>query len=217
MVIPVIALRWKRIIVDIDTQRHFFLDRGIVRVQNHRQVLANIRRVVAWSRLKNIRMISTMQIYANNGLCHNLYTAGTDGQKKVRYTLRNRRTSFTAEDCTDLPPGILRQYDQVILHKRCFDPFEEPKADRILTELQADEFILIGAATEGAVKATALGLLARRKKVTVLTDATGSYDEATAKTVLRHMWARGAKLIDTKTLVGCSCLRPVGACHYSHH
>lgn len=62
---------------------------------------------------------------------------------------------------------MLRRYDQVILHKRCFDPFEEPRSDRVLTELQTDEFILIGVAAEDAVKATALGLLARQTNVTV--------------------------------------------------
>ena len=212
MVIPILTSRWKCIVVDVDTQRHFFLDKGIIRVQNHRQVLANIRRVMAWARLKNIRVISTVQIYAANSPYYNFYIAGTEGQKKISYTLRNRRTSFIADDCTDLPLGILNRYDQVIFQKRCFDPFEEPRADRMLTELQADELILFGAITEGAVKATALGLLARRKNVTVLVDATGSSDKAAAKIALRHMWAKGAKLADTKTLLGSSCLRLVGAC-----
>ena len=44
----------------------------------------------------------------------------------------------------------------------------------MLTELEADEFILIGSLVEGAIKATALALLARRKNVRVLVDATGA-------------------------------------------
>jgi len=72
------------------------------------------------------------------------------------------------------------EYDQVIFCKRCIDPFEEPRVDRMLTELEADEFILIGSLLEGAIKATALGLLARRKNVRVLVDAAGSNNKRIA-------------------------------------
>ena len=73
----------------------------------------------------------------------------------------------------------------------------------------ADEFILIGALTEGAIRATALGLLHREKAVTVLVDAIGSYDEKSAKLALRHMWAKGAKLSDTETLLSSTAVRLV--------
>ncbi len=213
MIKPVITLRPERILIDIDTQKDFFLADGMARIRNHRRVLANIRRIVAWARIKNIPMISTVQVYYNgDGFKHVYCVAGTEGQKKIRYTFRNKRTSFPATDCTDLPSEILKQYDQIILHKRCFDPFEEPRADRMLTELRADEFILIGASAEYAVKATALGLLARRKNVTVLVDATGSHNKAKGDIAFRQIWAKGAKLLDTKRLVGLSSLRQVRVC-----
>jgi len=167
-----------------------------------------------WARLKNIPIISTVQIYTGTYLFANPYIAPIEGQEKISYTLRKRYTSFDADDCTDIPPGLLERYDQVILHKRCFDPFEEPRADRMLSELQADEFILIGAATEGAVKATALGLLSRGKNVTVLVDATGSYDRTAGEITLRQIWERGAKLTNTKTFLRYSCL-PLGEAYDS--
>ena len=116
---------------------------------------------------------------------------------KVQDVVTNR----TATDSTDFPREMLEQCDQVILHKRCFDPFEEPRADRLFTESVADEFILIGALTEGAIRATALGLLHREKVVTVLVDAIGSYNEKAAKLALRHMRAKGARLTCTQTLM----------------
>jgi nicotinamidase-related amidase len=214
MIMPTIKSRFKRVIIDIDTQRHFFLDSGLVRVLDHQQVLTNIRRTIAWARLKNIRMISTVQIYDGNNPNSTYHLADVEGLKKIRYTLRNRHTIFDATDCTDFPPRLWEQYDQIILHKRCFDPFKEPRADRILSELQANEFILIGAAAEGAVKATALGLLARHKNVTILVDAVGSYDKGAANVALRYIWAKGAMLTDTRTLLGSSCLRLTSACRY---
>jgi nicotinamidase-related amidase len=104
-------------------------------------------------------------------------------------------------DCTDLPSGVVERYDQVIVHKRCHDPFAEPRADRLFTELEADEFIVVGAPTEGAVKATALGLLARGKRVTVVMDATGPLSLPLARRALRTMKAKGARLVETNALL----------------
>lgn len=199
-------LRLERIVIDIDTQKDFFFTSSRARIRNHGRVLANIRRVAAWARLRNIPMISTVQIYCDRDPQRYYCIAGTEGQEKIPYTLRNSRTSLTAGDCTDVPRDMLRQYDQVILHKRCFDPFEEPRSERVLTELQADEFILIGVAAEDAVKATALGLLARRKNVIVLADAIGSHSRTQMHRALRHMWAKGAKFINSRKLVGTSHL-----------
>jgi len=107
---------------------------------------------------------------------------------------------------------MLRRYKQVILHKRCVDPFNEPRIDRLLSEVRANEFILIGASLEGAVEVTALGLLQRGKKVTIVVDAVGSHNKKEAKLALRKMETKGAKLIETKRLAGTSHLKQVGVC-----
>ncbi len=212
MLESMIKLKPERVVIDIDTQKDFFLTSSRTRIRNHGRVLANIRRIAAWARLRNIPMISTVRIYSNRDPKRHFCIAGTNGQEKISYTLRNSRTSFAANDCTDVPQDILRRYDQVILEKRCFDPFEEPRSDRVLTELQANEFILIGVAAEDAVKATALGLLARRKNVTLLIDAVGSHNRTQMHVALQHMWAKGVNFIDSKKLVGTSHLQLVGLC-----
>jgi nicotinamidase-related amidase len=204
----------KQILVDIDTQKDFLLARGKACIRNHRRVLAHIRRVMAWARSRHIPIISTAEVYPNNngentiGYCID----GTDGQKKVRYTLLNDRVSLAADGNTDLPREMLRRHRQIILHKRCVDPFDEPRIDRLLSEVRASEFILVGASLEGAVKMTALGLLQRGKKVTVVIDAVGTRNNREAKLALRKMETKGARLIDTKKLAGTSHLRQVGVC-----
>jgi len=205
MIMPVFNWQRQPIIVDIDTQRHFFGDSGIVCVRNHRMVLANILRVVKWARMRNIRMISTVQVLPQAYPYRRSNTPNLDAQKKISYTLRRRYASFDAEDSTDLQPRILDYYDQVIFQKRCFDPFEEPRADRMLSELNAGQFVLVGALTEGAVRATALGLLSRRKNVTVVVDATGSYNRRAGAITLRLLLERGARLTDARTFLASCC------------
>jgi nicotinamidase-related amidase len=214
MILQIVKAKRKQIIVDIDTQKDFLLASGKACIGNHRRVLAHIRRVMAWARFKNIPIISTAEVRPNNngngqeGYCID----GTDGQKKIRYTLFNNRVSFAADGNTDLSRDMLRRYKQIILHKRCVDPFDEPRIDRLLSEVRANEFIIIGISLEGAVAACALGLLQRGKRVTVVIDAVGSHNKREAKLALRKMETKGARLIETRKLAGVSHLRHISIC-----
>jgi len=146
---PVVRTKPNQVIVDIDTQRHFFAKNSFICVKDHRRVLGNILRLINWAQRSNIPRISTVQVIDHDHCPCPSCIAARLGQRKVGFTIRGSHTSFDATDCTDIMPGILEQYEQLIFQKRCFDPFEEPRVDRTLTELKADEFILIGAAAEG--------------------------------------------------------------------
>jgi nicotinamidase-related amidase len=215
MIWQIINSRRRRILIDISTQNDFFLAQGSACIRNHRRVLANIRRMMAWARRRNMPIISTSIVHPNdNGHSKfNYCLDGTEGQEKLSYTLLANRAVFEADGSTDLPVDILRRYKQVVLNKRCTDPFDEPRIERLLSEVSIGEFILIGATAEEAVKSTALGLLHRGKKVTIITDAIGYHDSKEAKLAFRKMEARGANLVETKKLAGTSHLVRVGACH----
>lgn len=214
MIRQLIKSRRRQVLIDINTQKDFLLAKGNACTRNHRKILANVRRMMAWARYKNIPVISTCEVYPNhNNLDEIDYCIdGTEGQKKICYTLLSSRVSFPADDSTDLPRDILRQYRQIIFHKRCVDPFDEPRIERLLSEVRAKEFVLIGACAEDAVKATALGLLQRGKKVSIVVDAVGSHNKREAKLAFRKMKAKGAKLTETRKLAGTSHLRHVGIC-----
>ena len=217
MIRPIITLRRKRILIDIDTQRAFFVASGVACIRNHRRVLANVRRVMAWARLKNIRVISTARTFDNGDVDIDMEDqdriSTSDGPKKISYTVRNRHIAFAADGCTDLPRDIFKQYEQVILEKRTIDPFEEPLIERLLSEVRAREFVVLGFSAEAAVEATVLGLLQRGKKVSVVADAVGSHNKREARLAFRKMKAKGARLIETKKLAGTSHLNLVGACN----
>jgi len=207
--------RRKRVLIDLNTQKDFFLADGKACVSNHRRVLANIRRIMAWARYNHIPTISASEVHENNNGASqfNYCIDGTEGQKKIRYTLLSNHLSFAADGSANLPADVLRAHRQLIFHKRCADPFCEPRIDRLLSEMKAHEFILIGAALEGTVQAAALGLLQRGKKVTVVIDAVGSRNRSEAGMALRKIEAKGSKLVETKKIAGKSHLRLVGTCH----
>lgn len=214
MIRQLVKRRRRQVLIDVNTQKDYFLADGKACIGNHRRVLAHIRRMMAWARHNGIAVISTCEVYPNdNGNGVNYCIDGTDGQKKIHYALLNRHISFPADGSMDLPADLFRLYRQVILHKRCDDPFEEPRIERLLSELWAGEFIIVGASIEGAVKAMALGLLQRGKRVTVVIDAVGSHNKKEAELALRKMKAKGARLVETKKIAGTSHLQYVGVCH----
>ena len=206
--------RNRQIIIDVSTQKDLFLSDGIARVRNHKRVLSNIRRVMAYARSRNIHVISTCEVYTNGSGPVPYCLDGTEGHKKIRYTLLNSRISFAADNGINISKEIFKKYKQVVLHERGHDPFEEPAIDRLLSDIKSCEFILIGATAENTVKAMALGLLQRGKKVTIVYDAVGSHDNKEAKMALRKMQAKGARLIETKKFAGSSHLKQAGVCTY---
>lgn len=214
MILQLLKNRRGHVLIDIDTQRDFLLPEGKACISNHAEVLANIRRVIAWARRRGVQIISTAEVHPNhNGSSPVKYCIdGTQGQKKIRYTLLNNRISFPADTHNPLPADLMRAYRQIILHKRTVDPFDEPRIERLFAEVLANEFILIGTGTEDAVEATAIGLLHRGKNVRVVVDALGTHDIRKGSMALRKMKAKGAKLIKTEDLAGVSHLRRTGVC-----
>ena len=197
----------KRVLIDVDTQ----YDLIYAEQDNHPDLLRRFRRLIAWARVNRIPVISTalarrsadvVPLSGKTLLC----VEETPGQRKIPHTLLPRRIMFGPENRLDLPRHILRDYQQVIFQKRTMDPFEQPRADRLLSGLQADEIIVFGMGVDRAVKATVLGLLGRRKPVAVVEDAIDIDLRREAKLALRQMEAKGARMTTTAALAGESIL-----------
>jgi nicotinamidase-related amidase len=213
MIMQLLKKQRKQILIDIDTQKDFLSAERDVCIINRHRILANIRRIMAWARFKNIPIISTAEVFYNHGECTTGHCLeGTDGQRKISYTLLKDRVSFPADGWNSLPPDVMRVHRQVILHKRCIDPFEEPRIERLLSELDANEFVLIGIDAENAVMATALGLLQRGKNVRVVVDTLGFISKSQARLDVRKMAAKGAKISQTSDMAGISHLKYVETC-----
>jgi len=214
MIRPLLRLRRRRIMLDIDTQKDQFIADGNACVRNHRRVLMNIRRLNAWARKNHIKTISTEIIYPNSIKDnHNFCKTGTQGAKKLPYCLRSRYIRYESDGYSDLNKEIFRDYDQVIFEKRTINPFDEPRAERMLSELTVDEIIVYGATVEEAVFESVLGLIQRGKRVTLVSDAIGYRDKGAAESAIKRMEAKGAKIVETKDIAGISHLVKIGVCH----
>lgn len=189
--------RPQRILIDVDTQVDL-----LNASQQHTELLLRFRRLMAWARLNQLSVISTALANrpSTNGNSVLNCIEDTAGQRKIGYTTLANRIRFNAENRFDLPDSLFENYQQVIFEKRSDNPFVMPRADRLLSELKLDRFIVFGMGAESAVKATVLGLLNRKKKVVLVSDAVGYTNHTTAILAFRQMQAKGAKLIKTVAL-----------------
>jgi nicotinamidase-related amidase len=203
----------RQVLIDIDTQSHFFRDQGPICIRNAQTILANIEKVMQWAQSERLLMISTLQVHISHAHYRRTRQEHRLSLSKPPGTLCSNYINLAPSDTMAWSSEVWQHYDQVIIQKRCFDPFEEPYADRILTELPADECILIGTPIEGAVKATALGFLRRQKEVTLITDAVGQLDAYQAQKAWDQLESKDIRCVRTEQLIGSHA--PLHA--HAHH
>ncbi|NIA07504.1 MAG: isochorismatase family protein [Actinobacteria bacterium] len=197
--------RITRVFIDVDTQRDSMYPHGAAYFRQAAQIAPRLARLFSCARRNGYPVVSTTMCLRGNGNgnglhCENGCIEGTNGQKKPAFSLLGRRLCFGPNGNTDLPPGLLWRYQQVIFEKRSPNPFDHPKFDRLLTGMMVSEYVVFGLVTEEAVRLTVLGLLARGKQVKLVVDATAGRDNHLADMALRLMLAKGARIITTQEL-----------------
>lgn len=196
--------KWDRVLVDICTQRDFLEPGAILQVCNREPLLANLVRIFNWARTTGMAVMSSVESHRPTEMLGGFplhCIDGTPGQQKPGFTLVEPWLMVEADNCLSLPPDLCLSYRQLIFRKRSRDILGNPKADRFLTHLPASEFILFGVGVERAIRSLALGLLARHKSVTVVSDACGFWSLADAELATRQIAAKGIKLMTTDELV----------------
>lgn len=193
------------LVVDLNTQRDFCHADGAAPVSNREPLATALRRMIAWVRRNHAPVVSSIESHrwcdlsdSGQPLC---CLDGSPGQQKLDYTLLPQRVWIEADNTLWCPLDIFHHYQQAIFRKHTDDLLRNPKADRLFTQLRADEIIVFGVSAEGSVKALVLGLLARNKNVTVVSDACGYWSGATADLALRQVGAKGANLITVDELL----------------
>ncbi len=164
-----------------------------------------LRRVVAWVKRNQVPVISTLDLHRSVETHGSPSPArcveGTVGQSKLDFTLLPNRLFVAGDNTLSVPTDLFGRHQQVIFPQRSRDLFANPKADRFITQLDAAEFIITGAVAEYEVKAVVLGLLARAKRVTILSDVCGAWSKSEMELSLRQMYAKGANVIAAEELL----------------
>lgn len=168
-------MHFERILLDVEAQRDFFSPGGSCYGPGSAAAARNVRRLFRWARGNRIPVISTVlrvRPRRRGPLAPVPHCVeGSDGEKRMSGALLPRHIDLGMRNSTDLPRDIFGQYQQVILEKRHTDIFLHARAERLLTELDADTLVVCGAGSARGVAEAVIGLRHRRFKIILAADA----------------------------------------------
>jgi len=197
-------MRFEKVLLDIEAQRDFFSPGGACFSRSHLEAGRNIRSLFAWARRERIPVISTMlrvrprRIGPLAPVPH--CVDGTDGEKRISGTLLRHYINFGIRNIADLPVGLFGRYQQAIFEKRHTDIFAHRRAERLLTELEADTFVVCGAGSAGGIVEAVVGLRARGFGILLAADAILDLESPDAEFAWLRMLAKGAVLLSTEEI-----------------
>lgn len=191
-------MKLNRILIDVDTQRDFLAANASLPVANAATAVPALRRVMSWARATRIPIVSSLDTHRDNEVRQGIPVHcidGSAGQRKLDFTLMRHRRLVETDTTLALPLNLLDNYHQLIFQKRGQDFFANPKADRLLTDLDAVEIIVCGVGLECCVRALVLGLMARHKRVALIPEACGSWNCVDGELAARLMEAKGVRML----------------------
>jgi len=191
----------KTVFFDVDTQLDFLYAAGALYVPGAEDIVAEVAALNRYAAAHGIPVVSTMDAHTENDPEFRAWpphcVAGTAGQQKPAATLLEKRTTIpsTPEDVE------IRDAQQILLEKQSVDCFTNPNLPALLDHLGADRCVVYGVVTEICVKNAAMGLLKLGRKVTVVTDAVRSLDNAKCEQFFHDFTAAGGKLGTAKEML----------------
>lgn len=187
---------------DVDTQLDFLYPAGALYVPGAESLVPQVAALNRYSAEHGIPVVSTMDAHTENDPEFRDWpphcVAGTAGQQKPAATLLDPRTSIR---CT-LQNFEVNGARQILLEKQSVDCFTNPNLPTLLEQLKVKSCVVYGVVTEICVKNAALGLLKTGRKVTLVTDAVRSLDDAKCAQFFQEFAAAGGQLTTVQAAMG---------------
>jgi nicotinamidase/pyrazinamidase len=172
------------ILWDVDTQVDFMLPYGKLYVPGAEETIGAMQRLVAAARAAGVVHVasaddheltdpelSEQPDYSTTYPPHCL--RGTRGARKIPETEQQDPVPITLEP---LPERYLKGREFLLL-KKSFDVFTNPNTDRLLEQLEPDEIVVFGVATDVCDDAAIRAFVERGRRVSFVEDAARGLDE----------------------------------------
>ena len=186
---------------EVDVQADFMLPGGKLYVPGAEKLLPNIRKLTDAARRDEVFLVSHGCFHSPDDPEFEQFPPhclkGTPGAEFVPEALANNFARIENRPTEKLPED-LTNYQQIVLEKQTLDIFDTHHADALVERLgSSPEFVVFGVVTEYCVNYAAKGLLARKRRVTVVKDAIETLDPKVGAKTISDLQNLGARLITT--------------------
>ena len=198
-------MKYPRVLFDVEVQNDFFCPGGSCYKPAATEAARNVRRLFAWARAEKIPVMSIV-LRQREGRRGPLAAVphcieNTNGEKRPNGTVLRNYIDLGMRGSTDLPGDIFSHYQHVIFERRLTDIFQHPRAERLLTEIQVDTFIVCGAGSARGIVEAVIGLRQRNFKVILAADAILDLDDPRAEMAWLRMLAKSAVPLSTAEVI----------------
>ena len=186
---------------EVDVQRDFVLPGGNLYVPGAEKLLPNIRRLTDAARQGKVFLVSHGDFHAPNDPEFKVFpphcVKGTPGSELVPEAITGNVARVPNDPDAKIPED-LDNYQQILLEKQTLSIFESRHADALVNKLgNRPEFVVFGVVTEYCVSFAVKGLLARGRRVAVVTDAIETLKKEEGEKSVAEFVRLGARLTTT--------------------
>ncbi len=194
------------VFIGVDLQRDFVTATAAYGMADASSVVAAAVRLSRFAREREVPLILTQDTHEEGDPCfltcppHNVL--GTEGHRLIG--------ELEAKDCHLIPndphyplPETPTNKGPILLHSPDHRRglFGNVNSDRLLSLLEADEYVLFGLPLEIGVRAAGLGLRQRSKTTILVSDAIAHLDSEQAPSWLAALAAAGCRFLTTEGII----------------
>ena len=186
---------------EVDTQADFMLPGGHLYVPGAEKLLPNIRRLTDAARQGRVFLVSHGCFHPPDDPEFKIFpphcVQGTAGAELIPEALTEKVARVPNDVAAKLPED-LAQFQQILLEKQTLNIFESRHADALVQRLGSEaEFVVFGVVTEYCVSFAVKGLLERRRRVALVTDAIETLKQEDGQKTIAELEQLGARLTTT--------------------
>jgi nicotinamidase/pyrazinamidase len=193
------------ILWEVDVQADFMLPAGKLYVPGAEKLLPNIRKLTDAATRGEVFLVSHGCFHSPNDPEFKQFpphcVKGTPGAEFVPEALADNFVRVENTTSAHLPEDLF-QYQQIILEKQTLDIFASRHADELVKRLgSAAQFVVFGVVTEFCVSYAVKGLLERKRRVAVVSDAIETLGPQAGSNTLVDLQNLGATLVTTDEIL----------------
>lgn len=194
---------------EVDTQRDFMLPGGKLYVKGAEERIPNMKSLVDAARAGRVLLISDACVHAPDDPEFKQFpphcVIGTPGAEVLPELQAEKILRVENRQDAKLPLDPF-DYQQILLEKQTLDVFDNPHTAELVERVapsaspqkgREPEFFVFGVVTEYCVRFAAKGLLARGRRVALVTDAIETLDPVAGLRTMDELEQLGARFVTT--------------------
>ena len=190
---------------EVDVQADFMLPGGKLYVPGAEKILPNIRRLTDAARRGEVFLVSTGDFHPANDPEFSQFPPhclkGTAGAELVPEAITGSFVRVENEAGARVPEDFLK-HQQIVLEKQTLDIFATRHVDDLVERLGDEaEFVVFGVVTEYCVGCAVKGLLQRKRRVAVVSDAVETLAAEAGSKAMAEWKAMGARVVTTQEIL----------------